>query len=100
MTAWHSQRPARRGTVTTAIALWFLLAIVVFNVRFDWQTRVANHRFVGSQILRHRQGQPTLTINEGFRPMVRDAAADGARWGLVIAVAGVALTLGASKLNA
>ena len=36
-----------------AMGLWLLLAIVVFNVRFDWQTRMAGHAFVRSQIVRH-----------------------------------------------
>jgi hypothetical protein len=82
------------------MAWWFLLAIVVFNVRFDWQTRAANHRFVGTQIERHRQGLPTLTINGAFRPMVRDAAVDGAQWFLAVAAVGAILTLGAAKLDA
>jgi hypothetical protein len=83
--------------VRVAMALWFLLAIVVFNVRFDWQARMAGHAFVRSQIVRHQHGQPTLSINEGFRPMVRQAALDGGAWFLGIAIAGSALTLTAAK---
>src|SRR5690349_9324804 len=89
-------RSARRGA-PMALALWFLLAIVVFNVRFDWQARAANHAFVRSQIVRHQQGQPTLTINDAFRPMVRDAARDAALWFAVIAAAGIAATAGAAR---
>ena len=81
----------------TAMALWFFLAIVVFNVRFDWQVRAANHAFVRSQIVRHQQGQPTLTINEAFRPMVRRAAVDGAAWLMAIAVTGAAAVLVAAR---
>ena len=84
-------------TARIALGLWILLAIVVFNVTFDWQVRTANHAFVRSQIVRHQQGQPTLTIAEGFRPMVRQAALDSSRWLVVIAVAGTGLTLVAAK---
>jgi hypothetical protein len=80
-----------------AMALWFLLAIVVFNVRFDWQVRLAGHAFVRSQLVRHQQGQPTLSINEGFRPMVRQAALDASMWLILIAASGSVLTLTAAK---
>ena len=80
-----------------ALALWLLLAIVVFNVRFDWQTRMANHAFVRSQIVRHEQGLPTLSINEAFRPMVGDAAREAAVWLALIAAAGTAATVAARR---
>jgi hypothetical protein len=70
------------------MGLWLLLAIVVFNVKFDWDVRAANRAFVRSQIARHQQGLPTLTINDGFRPVVRAAAQRAAVWLVVIAVAG------------
>lgn len=79
------------------MALWLLFAIVVFNVRFDWRTRMAGHEFVRRQILQQQQGLPVQTINDGFRPMVRDAAIDAAGWMAVIAVAGAALTVGADR---
>ena len=86
-----------RQPVKMAWGLWLLLAIVVFNVRFDWQTRVANHAFVRSQIARHQQGLPTLSINDAFRPMVRDAAQDAATWLALIAGAGTAATVAAGR---
>ena len=70
------------------MGLWFLLAIVVFNVKFDWDVRAANNRCVRSQIVRHQQGLPTLTINDAFRPMVRDAARDASVWLIAIAAFG------------
>ena len=79
------------------MGLWLLLAIIVFNVRFDWQTRMAGHAFVRSQIARHQQGLPTLTINEGFRPMVRDAAQHAAVWLVAIAAAGTAVAARANR---
>jgi hypothetical protein len=81
----------------TAMALWFLLAIVVFNVRFDWQSRMAGHQFVHAQLARRQQGLPLPTINEAFRPLVRQAAAEAARWLLLISATGAVLTVAASK---
>ena len=79
------------------MALWFLLAIVVFNVRFDWLSRMAGHEFVREQLARRQQGLPLQTINDGFRPMVRQSAADAAIWLLLISATGAALTIAASK---
>jgi len=82
-----------------AMGLWFLLAIVVFNVKFDWDVRAANNGFVRSQIVRHQQGLPTLTINDAFRPMVREAAQHAAVWLAAIAAAGTAATAVAARAN-
>ena len=79
------------------MGLWLLLAIVVFNVKFDWDVRAANHAFVRSQIVRHQQGLPTLSINDGFRPMVRAAARQSAMWLVAIAAAGAAATVAARR---
>ena len=86
-----------RQSARVAMGLWLLLAIVVFNVKFDWDVRMANHAFVRSQIVRHRQGLPTLTINEAFRPMVRDAAQRAAVWLVAIAAAGSAAAIAAGR---
>ena len=83
--------------IRVAMGLWLLLAIIVFNVRFDWQARMAGHAFVRSQIVRHQQGLPTLSINDGFRPMVRDAAGDAAVWLVAIAATGAAATTVAAR---
>ncbi len=85
--------------VKLAVGLWFLLAFVVFNVRFDWQVRMAGHDFVRSQIARHQQHQATVSINAGFRPKVHQAALDGGAWFLAIALAGSGLTLTAAKMS-
>jgi hypothetical protein len=83
--------------VKVALGLWLLLAIVVFNVRYDWQARMAGHAFVRSQIARHAQGLPTLSINDGYRPMVRAAARHSALWLAAIAAAGVGATTIAAR---
>ncbi len=85
-TALPSPRSARQ--VKIAISLWLLLAVIVFNVRFDWQSRLAGHAFVQAQLMRQREGLPPISINNGFRPMVRDAARDAALWFVVIAAFG------------
>jgi hypothetical protein len=79
------------------MALWLLLALVVFSVRFDWQTRMAGHEFVRLQILRQGQGLRVQTINEGFRPMVRAAAVDASRFLVLIALAGAVLAYAADS---
>ncbi|HUQ89017.1 MAG TPA: hypothetical protein VM096_15775 [Vicinamibacterales bacterium] len=80
-----------------ALGLWLLLGLVVFNVKFDWDVRAANEAFVRSQIVRHQQGLPTLTINDGFRPKVGAAAQHAAMWLAAIAAAGTAATAVASR---
>ena len=76
--------------VRLAIGLWIVLAVAVFCVMFDWQTRVEGHRFVQSQVLRYEQGQPMISINDGYRPRVREAARRSALWLVVIAAGGTA----------
>jgi hypothetical protein len=96
--AAHADVPgAARQQQRWALALWLLLAIVVFNVTFDWNTRMAGHAFVGSQIIKRHHGQPLPTINDGFRPMVRAAAVGAARWSLLIAAAGAVMTFAAAR---
>ena len=90
--AWGLPRSAR-----WAVGLWSLLAVVVFSVSFDWQTRVAGHQFVQAQLLRYQQGQPTISINDGYRPMVRAAARRSAVWLVVIAVAGSGAVMAARR---
>lgn len=80
------------------MVLWSVLAIVVFNVVFDWNTRMAGRVFVRTQLERREQGLPVQTINEGFRPMVRQSAIDAAKWLALVAGTGAVLTLSASKL--
>lgn len=68
-----------------AIGLWAVLAVAVFSVTFDWQTRTAGLHFAGEQVRRHAAGLPVATINEGFRPLVRAAALRSSAWlGLIL----------------
>ena len=83
-----------------AMALWMLLAIVVFNVTFDWDTRMAGHAFIRQQLDRQQRGERAVTINDGFRPMVRHAAIDSSRWLVLIAASGAVLTFVAARRHA
>jgi hypothetical protein len=80
-----------------AMGLWILLAVAVFSVSFDWQTRVAGHEFVQAQLLRQQQGQPPISINDGYTPMVRAAAGRSAVWLVAIAVVGTAAVAAAGR---
>jgi predicted short-subunit dehydrogenase-like oxidoreductase (DUF2520 family) len=78
-------------------ALWLLFAMVVFNVTFDWETRAAGYAFVSSQVARQQAGQPTISINDGFRPMVHAAARHSSVWLVGIAAFGLAATTAAAR---
>jgi len=80
-----------------ALGLWMLLALVVFSVKFDWDTRLAAHEFVHSQLTRQQQGLPAISINDGYTPMVRAAAGRAAVWLVVIAAAGTAAVMTARR---
>jgi hypothetical protein len=81
-----------------ALGLWAVFAFAVFNVTFDWQTRVAGLEFAGSQLRRHAAGLPVPTINEGFRPMVREAALRSSGWlGLVFGTGAIATVVAARR---
>jgi hypothetical protein len=81
------------------MALWFLLAIVVFNVRFDWRTRQAGFDFMHAQLARQRQGLAPVSIHDGFRPMVRDAARQAVVWPAAIMLIGSAATMLAARTS-
>ncbi len=82
-----------------AVALWAVFAFAVFNVTFDWQTRVAGLEFAAGQLRRHAAGAPVATINEGFRPMVRAAAVRSSGWLALILGTGVIATIVATRTS-
>ena len=80
-----------------SFGLWLVLAFVVFTVRFDWQTKVVAQQFAAEQLARYQQGQPVVSINDGFRPRVHAEAKQARAWsGLILAV-GTAATAFASR---
>ncbi|MSO35324.1 MAG: hypothetical protein EXQ50_01255 [Acidobacteria bacterium] len=82
-----------------AIGLWAVLALVVFSVTFDWQTRKAGLLFASHQVQRHAAGLPVATITEGFRPMVRSAALRSSAWLGLSLITGVIATVAASRAS-
>ena len=81
-----------------ALALWAILALMVFCVTFDWQTRMAGFDFIRAQTQLRAQGAPLATIENGFRPMVRDAAVRSSLWpAAILAVGGGAVLLAARR---
>jgi hypothetical protein len=86
-----------RPSATLARVLWAVLALAVFSVTFDWQTRLAGWQFVREQIQRREQGLPPATIENGFRPLVRAAALQSAGWLLAILAGGTTAIALASR---
>ena len=86
-----------RRPVRLALALWAVLAVAVFSVTFDWQTRRAAWQFMGQQSQRRAQGLPLDTIENGFRPMMHAAARQSAVWLLLILGGGTSAVVVASR---
>ena len=86
-----------RPSAKLALALWAVLALAVFSVTFDWQTRLAGWQFVRQQVDRRAKGLPLETIENGFRPMVRAAALQSSVWLLVILAGGTGAVLLAAR---
>jgi hypothetical protein len=84
-------------TATIALALWATFAALVFSVIFDFHTRVAAVHFMAAQFERRMKGAPVETIEQGFRPLVRQAAWHSAPWPLLILALGTGATLAAES---
>jgi hypothetical protein len=80
-----------------ALALWAVLALAVFSVTFDWQTRVAGWQFAHQQFARRASGRPLETIENGFRPMVRAAAWQSSVWLVLILAGGTTAVMMAAR---
>jgi hypothetical protein len=83
-----------------ALALWTVLALAVFSVTFDHQTRLAGFAFIADQAQRQIQGLPLDTIENGFRPLVRAAAMQSAAWLVLILAAGTSAVWLATRRQA
>jgi hypothetical protein len=82
---------------TQALALWAILAGLVFSDIQDHHTRVAAIGFMAAQYERRARGEPLETIENGFRPLVRQAARQAAPWPLLIFVVGAGATVLAGR---
>lgn len=78
-----------RTSPALAVALWVAFGFAVFSVVFDWHTRMAGFAFVEDQQARRAEGRPLVTIEDGFRPLVGEAARRAAGWMALVTAAGV-----------
>jgi hypothetical protein len=85
--------------VRLCLGLWVGFAFVVFNVTYDWQTRMAGHTFAAAQLARHAQGRPLPSIDDAFRPLVAAAARESGAWAVTIAALGIAATTAAARAS-
>ena len=85
------------GPVKLSLALWAILALAVFSIIFDAKTRAAGFDFVRLQLERRAQGVPLDTIDHGFRPRLRTAAAESSVWFFLVLVSGTGATLVAAR---
>jgi hypothetical protein len=74
-----------------AIAAWLVFAAVVWNVAFDRQVSIAAVRFANASAERYQSGAALVSIDSGFRPLVREAAADATIWSGAVALLGLGL---------
>jgi hypothetical protein len=74
-----------------AIAWWAAFTFVGWNATFDREVARAGNEFTRTQIARYERGEAVTSIEQGFRPRVRDAALTASAVGAVIAAAGVLL---------
>jgi hypothetical protein len=80
-----------RGSRRIVLIIWAAFAFVTWNVVFDRQVYLAAVEFTQQQIERHQRGEPVRSIDEGFRPRLRDAALRATLWGGSVLVAGIVL---------
>ena len=71
-----------------ALVAWGAFAVVVWNVTFDWAVDREAFAFVRAQAARQAQGVPLATLNEAFRPRVRQAAVRSTGWTVLVLVLG------------
>jgi hypothetical protein len=74
-----------------AAALWFLLAFLVWNVRFDLGVRVSASAYLHDRAVHLRGVGPRVEMASAMRAGVRDSARAATLWALPAAAVGVAL---------
>jgi hypothetical protein len=79
-----------RNSRTILLVLWLACAFVTWNVVFDRKVAGAATEFTRAQILRRQQGQPVISIDDGFSPRVYRAALEASAWAAAVLVAGTA----------
>jgi hypothetical protein len=83
--------------VTRAVVFTCAAAFVVFTVVQDRLTVSGVGQYVTAYRAASASGRPGPTIDEVMKPAVAHAVRQGALWGGVVLVAGLAVTLGARR---
>ena len=80
-------------SVLLTFSFWLALGFVSWNVVFDRRVAAAALAFTRAQTLDHQHGRPTVSIDDGFSPRVRDAAVTASLWAGAIVAIGAAVSL-------
>ena len=80
-----------------AFCFWLLLAFVTWNVVFDRQVAVSAVAFTRELTRVEQRGAPVVSIDSGFSPDVRAAAARASVWAAGILVLGAVVSLTAAR---
>lgn len=82
--------------------LWLALAFVTWNVVFDRAVFLAASQFTRDNVERWQRGDQVPTIEAGYRPEVRHAAARASAWagGMLVLGAGAFLIIARSRRGA
>jgi len=86
-----------KRSIVVLFSLWLAFGFVAWNVLFDRRVAVAGAAFTREQTLNHQQGRPLVSIDDGFRPSVRAAAAGAALWAGSLTALGMILSLAAAR---
>jgi hypothetical protein len=76
---------------------WLVFGFVTWNVVFDRRVAVAGAAFTREQTLNHQQGRPLVSIEDGFSPSIRAAAAGATVWAGSLTTLGLMLSLAAAR---
>ena len=80
-----------------AAVLWFVLAFLVWNVRFDFGVRVSARSYLNQRALYLRGAGPRIEMASAMRAGIHDSALP--RPSLAMPFTGVALALAATRLR-
>ena len=72
-----------------AIALWFAMAVVVWNGLYDLRITLGVRDHLMKQALHDAGRGPVVTISEDMRATVRDAVLVATMWAAIILAAGL-----------
>src|SRR5688572_21295478 len=88
---------SRRPTVGAALALWFVLALVVWNVVFDRVLVLAGRQYVYAATQAARGSGPYLRVDDWMRPAVSRATRTASGAAVLILTIGVGMCAVAAR---